>query len=553
MPPTVWCAQHAVRFPFNPGSDEQTCPAGHSVRLEGVVGYCPTCDMQWDVREVEQPETCPYCQTGNVRRHLCHTCQRLTYLPPESADTTCQGCGTPFAQTVLPHACRVLRAEVVTGRQVCPACQESIRQRAPAPTTKQSTNGVTPAAVPAAVPAAASETGAEPTAGTAEDTGGIRLTGPVRVRALHATYGSRLVRVHFDYNRRRFFRNEKGLFFACGVGAPPTHYHIIPSWSRFGVAGDFVHWFSEIFDCPQPKGGDIWVHAPAVADAEGTLLHKGLLEIDRPPEAVLLPQPQLHHAPVEPEAPARYFPSPAPPMTAGVPVSSVVDVTPATVAQPQPAAMNTRQPAGAPVSRQPRPARWRWVLAGLFLLFVAVGVGLAIYFVALAPYRPANPTVNGGNPAPVPRPNQPQTTDQTNQQAILVALEGLTLAFNGQLTETYATYFDRTLRPYGDRREAPARQVVDDLQKLAETYTVTMTHENPQVAVDAQGTQATVTVNRLLSGRHRQTGQLVKDTQRVTYRFAKKGTNWIITGISHPAVFPSATATPKRTPGTSQR
>lgn len=240
-------------------------------------------------------------------------------------------------------------------------------------------------------------------------------------------------------------------------------------------------------------------------------------------------------------------------MTAGVPVSSVVDVTPATVAQPQPAAMNTRQPAGAPVSRQPRPARWRWVLAGLFLLFVAVGVGLAIYFVALAPYRPANPTVNGGNPAPVPRPNQPQTTDQTNQQAILVALEGLTLAFNGQLTETYATYFDRTLRPYGDRREAPARQVVDDLQKLAETYTVTMTHENPQVAVDAQGTQATVTVNRLLSGRHRQTGQLVKDTQRVTYRFAKKGTNWIITGISHPAVFPSATATPKRTPGTSQR
>lgn len=212
MPPTVWCAQHAVRFPFNPGSDEQTCPAGHSVRLEGVVGYCPTCDMQWDVREVEQPETCPYCQTGNVRRHLCHTCQRLTYLPPESADTTCQGCGTPFAQTVLPHACRVLRAEVVTGRQVCPACQESIRQRAPAPTTKQSTNGVTPAAVPAAVPAAASETGAEPTAGTAEDTGGIRLTGPVRVRALHATYGSRLVRVHFDYNRRRFFRNEKGLF-----------------------------------------------------------------------------------------------------------------------------------------------------------------------------------------------------------------------------------------------------------------------------------------------------------------------------------------------------
>ena len=555
MPPTVWCAQHAVRFPFNPGSDEQTCPAGHSIRLEGIVGYCPSCDLQWDVREVEQPETCPYCQTGNVRRYLCHTCQRLTYLPPESADTTCRGCGTPFAQTVLPHACRVLRAEVVTGRQVCPACQESIRQRAPAPTTKQSTNGVTPAAVPVTVPAAASETGAEQTDRPAEieDAGGIRLTGPVRVRSLHATYGSRLVRVHFDYNRRRFFRNEKGLFFACGVGAPPTHYHIIPSWSRFGVAGDFVHWFSEIFDCPQPKGGDIWVHAPAVADAEGTLLHKGLLEIDRPPEAILLPQPQLHHAPVEPEAPARSFPSPAPPLTAGVPVSSVVDVTPATVAQPQPAALRTGQPAGATVSRQLQPARRRWMLAGLLLLFVAIGVGLAIYFVALAPYRPANPTVNSGNPAPAPPPNQPQTTNQTNQQAILVALEGLTLAFNGQLTETYATYFDRTLRPYGNRREAPARQAVDDLQKLAETYTVTMTHENPQVAVDAQGAQATVTANRLLSGRHRQTGQLVKSTERVTYRFVKRGANWLIAGISHPAVFPSATATPKRTPGTSQR
>jgi hypothetical protein len=539
MPPTVWCAQHAVRFPFNPGSDEQTCPAGHSIRLEGIAGYCPSCDLQWDVREVEQPETCPYCQTGNVRRYLCHTCQRLTYLPPESADTTCRGCGTPFAQTVLPHACRVLRAEVVTGRQVCPACQESIRQRAPAPTptTKQSTNGATPAAVPATVPAA-SEAGAEPTAGTAEDTGGIRLTGPVRVRSLHATYGSRLVRVHFDYNRRRFFRNEKGLFYACGVGAPPTHYHIIPSWSRFGGAGDFVLWFSDIFDCPQPKGGDIWVHAPAVADAEGTLLHKGLLEIDPPPEAILYP---------------RLAEIIRKQLTAGVPVSWVVDVTPATVAQPQPAALRTGQPAGATVNRQPQPARRRWMLAGLLLLFVAIGVGLAIYFVALAPYRPANPTVNSGNPAPVPHPNQPQATNQTNQQAILVALEGLTLAFNGQLTETYATYFDRTLRPYGNRREAPAKQVVDDLQKLAETYTVTMTHENPQVAVDAQGAQATVTANRLLSGRHRQTGQLVKSTERVTYRFVKRGANWLITGISHPAVFPSATATPKRTPGTSQR
>ncbi len=572
MPPTVWCAQHAVRFPFNPGSDEQTCPAGHSVRLEGVAGYCPTCDLLWDVREVEQPETCPYCQTGNVRRYLCHVCQRLTYLPIESADTTCQGCGTPLAQTVLPHACRVLRAEFVTSQQMCPACQETIRQRVAtsSPTTKQSTNGAVPAPVPTTVPAAVSDAGAEQTAKPAEieDAGGIRLTGPVRARALHATYGSRLVRVHFDYNRRRFFRNEKGLFYACGVGAPPTHYHIIPSWSRFGVAGDFVHWFSEIFDCQQPKGGDIWVHAPAVADAEGTLLHKGILEIDRPPEeAVLLSKPQVQpRTPLESETPAWRLPSPATPIAASAP-GSPVDVTPPTVVQPQPAAMRTRQPDSAlaggsqrampvtasPAGRASQGANWLWILTGLFLLFAAVGGGLVIYLVAFTPYRSAKPPVAGEAPAPVPGPNPPQAANQTNQKAILVALEGMGLAFNGQLTETYATYFDRTLRPYGNRREAPARQAVDDLRKLGETYTVTMTHENPQVEVDAQGTQATVIANRLLSGRHRQTGQLVKDTQRVTYRFVKKGSNWLITGISHPATFPPSEAAPKRTPSSPQR
>ncbi len=559
MPPTVWCARHAVRFPFNPGSDEQTCPAGHSVRLEGVVGYCPSCDLYWDVREVEQPETCPYCQAGNVRRYLCHVCQRLTYLPIASADTTCQGCGTPFAQTVLPHACRVLRAEFVTSRQVCPACQEAIRQRVAtsSPTTKQSTNGAAPAPRPTTVPAAVADAGAEQTFTPAEtdDAGGIRLTGPVRSRALHATYGSRLVRVHFDYNLRRFLRNEKGLFYACGIGTPPTQYHIIPSWSRFGVAGDFVHWFSEIFDCPQPKGGDIWVHVPALADAEGRLLQKGLLEIDRLPEEALLGKPQSRYAPVETEPPARRFPSP-PPLTAASAPGGPVDVTPPTFAQPQTAAqtaaMHTGQPDGAPAGRQPRPARWRGLLTGLFLLFATVGVGLGIYFfVASTPYRPDKSPAPSA--APPPRPNQPQATNQTNQEAILVALEGMGLAFNGQLTETYATYFDRTLRPYGNRREVPARQAVDDLRKLGETYTVTMTHENPQVDVDAQGTQATVTANRTLSGRHRQTGQLVKDTQRVTYRFVKKGSNWLITGISHPATFPPSEATPKRTPGSPQR
>ncbi len=556
MPPTVWCAQHAVRFPFNPGSDEQTCPAGHSVRLEGVVGYCPSCDLHWDVREVEQPETCPYCQTGNVRRYLCHVCQRLTYLPVESADTTCQGCGTPFAQTVLPHACRVLRAEFVTSRQVCPACQESIRQRVAtsSPTTKQSTNGAAPTPVPTTVPMAVSDAGAEQTFTPAEteDAGGIRLTGPVRSRALHATYGSRLVRVHFDYNLRRFLRNEKGLFYACGIGTPPTQYHIIPSWSRFGVAGDFVHWFSEIFDCPQPKGGDIWVHVPALADAEGKLLQKGLLEIDRPPEEVLPGKPLSRYAPVETESPALRFPS-SPSLTAASAPGSPVDVTPATFVQPQTAAMHTGQPDGAPAGRQPQTARWRWMLTGLFLLFAAVGVGLAIYFVAFTPYRPATPSVGSTAPAPAPGPNPPQAANQTSQQAILVALEGMGLAFNGQLTETYATYFDRTLRPYGNRREAPARQAVDDLRKLGETYTVTMAHENPQVEVDAQGAQATVTANRTLSGRHRQTGQLVKATERVTYRFVKKGSNWLITGISHPATFPPSEATPKRTPGSPQR
>ena len=567
MPPTVWCAQHAVRFPFNPGSDEQSCPAGHSVRLEGVVGYCPTCDLLWDVREVEQPETCPYCQTGNVRRYLCHVCQRLTYLPIESADTTCHGCGTPFAQTVLPHACRVLRTEFVTSRQVCPDCQEPIRQRVAtsSPTTKQSTNGAAPAAVPAVVSDAGAEQKASPA--EVEDTGGIRLTGPVRARALHSTYGSRLVRVHFDYNRRRFFRNEKGLFYACGVGAPPTHYHIIPSWSRFGVAGDFVHWFSEIFDCQQPKGGDIWVHAPAVADAEGTLLHKGILEIDRPPdEAVLLSKPQVQpRTPLESEAPAWRLPSPATPIATSAP-GSPVDVTPPTVVQPQPAAMRTGQPDGAlvggsqrampvtasPASRASRGAGWLWILTGLFLLFAVVGGGLAIYFVASTRHQRDQSPVRSETPASAPRPNQPKAANQT-EQAILVALEGLTLAFNGRLTETYATYFDSTLRPYGNRREAPAKQVVDDLQKLAETYTVTMTHENPQVEVDAQGTQATVTVNRTLSGRHRQTGQLVKATERVTYRFVKKRSNWIITGISHPAVFSTSTAAPKSAPAATQR
>jgi|GEM_PF-2037633 hypothetical protein len=555
MPPTVWCAQHAVRFPFNPGSDEQTCPAGHGLRLEGVVGYCPSCDLQWDVRQVEQPETCPYCQTSNVQRHLCHVCLRLTYIPVESAEAACQGCGTPFAQPALSHVCRVLRVEFVTSRQVCPACQEPIRQ--PVPRAKSATEQDRKA-VQIATPAAVSNTTEkqpEHVAGN-DEAEGIRLTRPVPVRELHARYGSRLVRVHFDYNLRRFFRNEKGLFYACSIGAPPMQYHIIPSWSRFGVAGDFIHWFSEIFDCPHPKGGNIWIHAPAVADAEGALLRKGLLEIDRPPEELLLSTPSLRPTPAEPTLSALHLPSPVPPVAAGVPVSSAVDVTPQTIGQPQvAAAMHTGQPDSSPTgtstpataspvsrSRRPRSARW-WMLAGLFLLFAAVGVGLAIYFVAPTRHQPDKSPARSTPLAS--RPNQPQAANQTNQEAILVALEGLTLAFNGQLMETYATYFDRTLRPYGNRRETPREQVVEDLRRLSETYVVTMAHQNPRVEVDAQGKQATVRADRRLTCRHRQTGQVVEDTQYVTYRFVKRGSHWLIAGMSHPATV----ALPPQTPG----
>ncbi|MGQ9897103.1 MAG: hypothetical protein ACUVR8_06060 [Acidobacteriota bacterium] len=559
MPPTVWCPQHAARFPFHPESEEQTCPAGHNIRFEGIVGYCPSCDLQWDAHQVEQPDTCPYCQASNVRRYLCHTCLRLTYLPTSeltTSYTTCPGCRMPLAQTAHSHACRVLRVEFATGRQICPACQETIQQHLP--TSSEVAKGGTNDKALTASPVVASDAQEKQiTESEMDDVAGIHLTQPVRARALHATYGAHLVRVHFDYNLRRFFRNEKGLFYAYGLGTPPRQYHIIPSWSRFGVAGDFIHWFSAIFDCSQPKGGDIWVHTPAIADAEGTLLRKGLLEIDRPPEEP--PRPWTGPSPeatVEQAGGDQPYRSSLPltPRAVDSPVKPAAEFTASTVNQPLVATTDARQrndspiPPGPPAKRPPRWGRWLWMLLGLLLLSA---IGVWVYLTSSHLAKP--PSVGSESPAPGPRPNQPQATNQTNQEAILAVLEGASLAFNSQQLEAYTTYLNRTLRPYGRRREAAAKEVIDELRKLSETYTVTMGHEVQQIEVDTQGRQAMVKANRTLSGHHRQTGQVVQDRQYVTYRFIKQGSFWLIAGIAPPATLSFSTDEPKHAPGKSQR
>lgn len=524
------------------------------MRLEGVVGYCPSCDLHWDARQVEQPEACPYCHAGNVRRYLCHMCQRLTYLPHEltTDSLACPGCGSPFAQKVLPHVCRVLRVEVVTGQPQCPACQEPVRPSAP----------TTDANAPVVDASQREAEGETQTPSAVDEDRGIQLTGPVRSRELHALYGDRLVRVHFDYNVCRFFRNEKGLFYAYSLGTPPTQYHIIPSWSRFGVAGDFIHWFSEMFDCRQPKGGEIWVYAPAIADAEGKLLQKGHLEVDSP--AADNDSPTPYAPPVQHAPPVQYAPpvqhhihgiiEQAQPELAFQPQPTVVQplaaASPARRSEAPPSGNSlTTLPTKAPANgnknqKPPRMAYWPlWLIGGVFI-FSAIGIGLGIFL-----HLPDRPVVQSAPASPVLYPNQPQTANQTNQEAIWKALDGMTLAFNAQETEAYATYFDRTLRPYGKRREAPARQMVDDLRKLSENYTVTMAHETPQVEVNAKGTQATVRANRVLTGRHRQTGQVVQDMQRVTYRFVRQGSYWLIAGTSHPVALP--VATPRSTRGKS--
>ncbi|MFQ3640908.1 MAG: hypothetical protein SNJ62_12980, partial [Chloracidobacterium sp.] len=454
--PTIWCAQHAVRFPFkssssrdaspgawlDPSSDEQLCPAGHHVRLEGIYGYCPMCDLLWDAQQVENPDVCPYCQASDIHRRLCHTCQRLTYFPvaAEEPVPTCEGCGTPFDRAAtVTHTCRALRTTLTTQRQQCPACQDFLHRsdKAVPATFISPTTDPTPAAVVISPPAVDKAPAKKK---------GIVITSPVRARDLHQQHLPNLIRVHFDYNLRCFLKNERGLFYACGVGEPPDHYHIIPSWSRFGVTGDFTHWFSQIFDCEQPRGGEIWVHLPAIADAEGTLIRKGRLEVNRPPDASRPSRPSVTEAAkamretstvevVHPLQPQETVGSAPPPATASP-----------TASEAQPAS-----PPGAPTAK-------RIGRQSVWLLLVLAVIGLSGLFTWKAYFGAARATKPPTTVAPVKssRPNQPQAAPQTNQEAIQGALEGLALAFGQSNPTDYATYFDTTLSPYYARREAKA-------------------------------------------------------------------------------------------------
>ncbi|OYT72492.1 MAG: hypothetical protein CFK52_04620 [Chloracidobacterium sp. CP2_5A] len=527
MPPTVWCAQHAARFPFAPDAVEQVCPAGHGLRLEGVTGYCPACDLYWDMRQVERPDACPYCQAPDATLRLCQACELMTYWPREApAHPRCPGCGASVEGEALPHACRLLRVTFVTQRRQCPTCREPI-ERSPAPVIAASATSAASGAPTVvredSLPAAATD--AAPAVTVAPD--GIALVAPIQARELHQRYLPRLIRVHFDYNLRRFFRNEKGLFYACGVGAPPSAYHIIPSWSRFGVAGDFTHWFSEIFDCEQPSGGDIWVHAPAVADAEGALLRKGQLEVNRPPAAS--PASRTVAAPPSPlEAPA---PPPAAKARCDAETAPPAPELPKRPATAPPAAPKPSEPApeaAAPPPADQRRRRWLpWLAAGA----IAVGIGgLGIWKTYVAP-QPAAQAPEAAAPRIASRPNQPQAENQTSQEAILAALDGLAQAFTAQQVDHYLTYFDATLRPYYGRREETAERAVSDMAKLWETYAeLSMTHKAPQVQLDAKGATATAIADRTLTGRHRLTGASLNDTTRVAYRFIKRDRRWLVAG-----------------------
>lgn len=537
MPPTVWCAQHAVRFPLNTASVEQVCPAGHGLRLEGVTGYCPACDLHWDARQTEHPDACPYCRTPAAARRLCHLCERLTYLPSGSTDRSrCAGCGAVFDGDALSHACRVLGTTVVTQRRRCPACHEALECSAVAPVpapraVSQDRDAQTAVAQPEMTRPTEPATGDAPAAVLSH---GLMVTTPVRARELHQRYLSKLIRVHFDYNLRRFFRNEKGLFYACGVGDPPGAYHIIPSWSRFGVAGDFVHWFSEIFDCDQPRGGDIWVHAPAMADAEGVLRRKGRLEVNRPPDAPPPATPSTSSAPEAPAAPWSVAPDerPQPPER------------PAT-APPERTAQDVRKPPelASPTRVAATKRRWLpWLAAGA----IAVGVGgfgvWKAYVASPSVAREAPPTAPR---SPASRPNQPQTEAQTGQEAVLKALDGLAQAFSAQQSEHYRSYFDATLRPYYNRPEGTAERAVRDMAALWAMYAeLVMTHKAVQVQLDPKGESATALTERTLTGRRRATGERLDDTVRVGYRFVRRGRYWLVAGVAE--VKPTPDKTPRR-------
>ncbi len=519
MPPTVWCAHHAVRFPLNSASVEQLCPAGHSVRLEGVTAHCPVCDLYWDARQVEQPDVCPYCQTPNVTRRLCHTCEQITYLPPDvSGRPQCSRCGTVFDKDeALSHTCRFLRTTVVTQHRQCPVCQSPVEAPAAVSQSGAATQAII---VRPGLPPATTETEATSAAVALEE--GITITAPVRARELHQRYLPKLIRVHFDYNLRRFLRNEKGLFYACGVGTPPNSYHIIPSWSRFGVAGDFVHWFSEIFECDRPRGGEIWVSAPAIADAEGVLQVKGRLEVNRPPDVpppsdVLLPSEAVASPVRVAEAASKTIA-----IDAALPLDPVVHPAPATSEEGK---QRGTQPRPLPARRARR--RWLWPTV------VVVGIaGLTVWKTYLVPPAAINQTKTAPQPSGS-QPNQPQAANQTGQEAILTALDGLAQAFSAQQREHYRSYFNTTLRPYYNRREEMSERAVNDMAKLGEMYTeLSMAHAMSQVQLDAGGESATVLTDRTLRGRHRQTGETLNDTRHLRYRFVKRGRYWLVAGVT---------------------
>ncbi|MFQ3582033.1 hypothetical protein J8C06_09760 [Chloracidobacterium validum] len=368
----------------------------------------------------------------------------------------------------------------------------------------------------------------------------IALAAPVRARELYQQYSSKLIRVHFDYNSHCFLKNERGLFYAYPVGNPPAHYQVIPSWGRFGVAGDFIHWFSGIFDCDHPRGGEIWVHLPAIADAEGKLIRKGRLAIDpapnpskesNAPPLVSSPAPEPAQTPVE-TSPVRRMP----PVRVATDANVVVLPLPPNASKVPHAQSSSKSSAAKRLRRH--------LLLWPFILVVILIVRILPWKVFFDPAHSLKSPKKTVTQVRSSYPNQPQGQRQTDQEALQAVLNGLALTFSQSDPANYATYFNATLSPYYGRRTATVEQVVGDMQSLTNAYEgLVMTLGNFQIQVNTRSQSATVITDQRLTGKHRTTGEGLDSTTRIAYRFVKLRGYWVVAGMQ--VVAPDTRARPK--------
>jgi hypothetical protein len=267
---------------------------------------------------------CPACERLIARRYLCDRCQVVSLESDEPSQgklfnlsgkgaisPSCPGCSWATNAAVQKHRCKELGISLTTARPLCPFCNEAtalpvekilgvfneLCQEVKLLRTEQSRLAVSLDALIAKFADSINKRFDSLRKELADLKQGARETisqpgrnvieFPVAAEDYLRRVGSNLVPIKHDYLRNMAIRIADGeattMCLVNDDSAPDNMNYVVPQHKRFQSKSDFMAYYSDYFNCPNPSAGEITIISPAVVSKAvgGWLLHKkGELKCD---------------------------------------------------------------------------------------------------------------------------------------------------------------------------------------------------------------------------------------------------------------------------------